>query len=574
MDKGTFSATERSSLLSTLETEEFDLLVIGGGITGAGIALDAVTRGLRVALVEKRDFAWGTSSRSTKLIHGGLRYLKQLEFGLVHEVGVERAIVHANAPHVVIPEKMLLPIIEEGSLGKTLSSIGLWVYDRLASVDKEERRQMLEKEVVEELEPLVRKDVLLGGGLYYEYRTDDARLTIETMKTAVANGAICVNYAEVVDFVYKENGFVGGAIVSDKLSNKSIKIKSRRVVNATGPWVDTVRGKDKEGVVGKRLHLTKGVHIVVPHAKLPIQQSVYFDVKKDNRMCFAIPRGGVTYIGTTDTFYDKNIDQPIASRADVAYILEATNYMFPSVKLNISDVESTWAGLRPLIHEEGKSASELSRKDEIFYSETGLISIAGGKLTGYRKMAERVLNFVGKTMKRKPEANESMTGRVLNFVGDAMFTNHDCKTKELTLSGGDFESPEAIDAFIYKCTGEAKQIGLTSEEVRALVYKYGRNLELIINKAYELSAVIKDKEERMHTAELWYSIQYEMTNNLCDYLIRRTGRLYFERPSLEKWYPYIADQMAEMLDWSEEQKQAEVKAFEKEYKLAIEFRKG
>jgi len=551
MNTSTFSATERTTWLSKLESDFFDLLVIGGGITGAGIALDAATRGLKVALIEKKDFAWGTSSRSTKLIHGGLRYLKQLEFSLVHEVGVERAIVHANAPHIVIPEKMLLPIVEEGSLGKTLSSIGLWVYDRLASVEKEERRKMLEKEVVMGLEPLMRPDILLGGGLYYEYRTDDARLTIESMKTAVANGAVCVNYTELTDFIYKENGYVGGAVVRDHLSNKTIKVRARRVVNAAGPWVDTVRNHDKEGVVGKRLHLTKGVHAVVPYEKLPLKQSVYFDVKKDNRMCFAIPRGNITYIGTTDTFYDKDINQPNASREDVEYILEATNYMFPSAKLNISDVESSWAGLRPLIHQDGKSPSELSRRDEIFYSETGLISIAGGKLTGYRKMAERVLNFVSKTMRIKSSS----------------------KTQKLRLSGGDFDSTEAIEEYIYKVTGEAKQINLKLEQVKALVYKYGTNTDLIINRAYELYSSISDTQERILAAEVWYSVHYEMTNNLCDFLIRRTGRLYFERPSLEHWSPYIANQMAELLGWSEEQKLEEIAAFNLEYKAVINFRR-
>lgn len=551
MNTGTFSAAERTTWLSKLESELFDLLVIGGGITGAGIALDAATRGLKVALIEKKDFAWGTSSRSTKLIHGGLRYLKQLEFGLVHEVGIERAIVHANAPHVVIPEKMLLPIVEDGSLGKRLSSIGLWVYDRLASVEKEERRKMLEKDVVVGLEPLVRPDILLGGGLYYEYRTDDARLTIENIKTAVDNGAICVNYAELTDFVYKENGYVGGAVVKDHIGNQTIKVNARRVVNAGGPWVDTIRTYDKEGVVGKRLHLTKGVHIVVPYEKLPLQQSVYFDVKKDNRMCFAIPRGNITYIGTTDTFYDKSIDQPNATREDVLYILEATNYMFPTAKLNISDVESSWAGLRPLIHQDGKSPSELSRKDEIFYSETGLISIAGGKLTGYRKMAERVLNFVAKTMRTKSSS----------------------KTQKLRLSGGDFDSTEAIQAYVYKVTGEAKQVGLRIEHIHALVYRYGTNTDIIINKAYELYNSIKDVEERLLSAEIWYSIHYEMTNNLCDFLIRRTGRLYFERPTLEHTYHYIANQMASMLNWSEERKQKEVQDFEQAYAAVMNFKR-
>lgn len=546
----TFSGAQRAEWRQQLEQDEFDLLVIGGGITGAGIALDAATRGLKVALVEKHDFAWGTSSRSTKLVHGGLRYLKQLEFGLVHEVGVERAIVYENAMHIVLPEKMLLPIIEDGSLGKTLSSIGLWVYDRLAKVDKDERRKMLEKERVLELEPLLRDDVLEGGGLYYEYRTDDARLTIELIKTAVANGAVCLNYTEASSFLYKENGYINGATVLDHPSGAQYEIRARRVVNAAGPWVDTVREKDKEGVIGKRLHLTKGVHIVVPHSRLPLKQSVYFDVEADKRMCFAIPRGAITYIGTTDTTYDADINNPNATLADVTYILEAANAMFPSVNLSVEDVESTWAGLRPLIHQDGKSPSELSRKDEIFYSKTGLISIAGGKLTGYRKMAERVLNFVGKTMH---ERKQSITA---NFK----------------LSGGDFDSADAVQAFIYKTTGEAKQIHVAPDHIQALVYRYGTNTNTIINKGYELYQSIKDHQERILAAEIWYAVHHEMVVHLSDFLIRRTGRLYFERPSLEKWLSYMAAEMGRQLNWTPEQLEAEVAEFKQAYEAVLAFK--
>ena len=552
MNELKFSATNRALIQRSAFSEPFDLLVIGGGITGAGIALDAITRGLKVLLVEKKDFAWGTSSRSTKLIHGGLRYLKQMEFGLVHEVGVERAIVHKNAPHIVLPEKMLLPIIEEGSLGKMLSSLGLWVYDRLANVEQEERRKMLEKDEVAQLEPLLRQDVLLGGGLYYEYRTDDARLTIETLKTAVEKGAVVLNYTEVYDFIYKDNAYVGGAKVRDTLDGSLHEVKAKRVVNAAGPWVDTLRAQNDKDLGKKRLHLTKGVHIVVPYSKLPIQQSVYFDVEQDNRMIFAIPRGNVTYIGTTDTFYDQNIDQPKANRADVAYIIASINFMFPSAKLNISDVESTWAGLRPLIHQEGKSPSELSRRDEIFYSESGLISIAGGKLTGYRKMAERVLNFVYKTMRKKS-----------------------CSvTQNLALSGGDFDSPEAIQAFIYRSFGESKQLEISLAAIQKLFSKYGRNISKIIDKAYELKPSLKDSNRCLLQAEVWYVIHYEMTTNLCDFFIRRTGMLYFERPAIAAVYLEVADMMASALKWSEAQKAEAIQEFEQEYQDVMSFQKA
>ncbi|MBK7140207.1 MAG: glycerol-3-phosphate dehydrogenase/oxidase, partial [Bacteroidetes bacterium] len=359
-----FSATKRKEYISSLTNEELDLLVIGGGITGAGIALDAISRGLKVGLIEKSDFGSGTSSRSTKLIHGGLRYLKQLEFGIVREVGQERAILHNNAPHIVIPEKMLLPIIEGGSLGKKSTSLGLFVYDFLAGVKSDERRYMLSKSETLEQEPLLREDILKGGGVYIEYRSDDSRLVIEVMKTAVEKGAICLNYAPCKELLY-ENGKVVGAQFLDDISQQMHTIKAKQTINACGPWVDNIRKIDNS-LKGKRLHLTKGVHIVVEKSKLPIKESVYFDITKDGRMMFAIPRGNIVYLGTTDTNYKEDIDFPFATKEDVVYILEATNFMFPSVSLTKEDVISSWAGLRPLIHEDGKSPSDLSRKDEIF----------------------------------------------------------------------------------------------------------------------------------------------------------------------------------------------------------------
>ena len=371
-----FSNLDRNKTIQELSKESYDLVVIGGGITGGGIALDAASRGLKVALVEKNDFASGTSSKSTKLIHGGLRYLKQFDFWLVKEVGSERAIVHKLAPHLVIPEKMLLPLIENGSYGKWLTSIGLKVYDILAQVTGDDKRKMLEKKEALKLEPLLPKKILKGAGYYAEYRTDDARLTIETIKTSLQFGAKALNYAEVTDFIY-EDDLVAGVNVKDTTSGMEFIIKSKFVISAAGPWVDELRSVNNSKK-GKRLHLTKGVHLVFPFKKLPVKQSVYFDIP-DGRMMFAIPRGKITYVGTTDTNFDKDKDNVKVDLADAIYLLSAVNNMFPKIELEMEDIISSWAGLRPLIHEEGKSASELSRKDEIFTSDTGLISIAGGK---------------------------------------------------------------------------------------------------------------------------------------------------------------------------------------------------
>ncbi|MDP4164802.1 MAG: glycerol-3-phosphate dehydrogenase/oxidase, partial [Bacillota bacterium] len=422
-----FSNLYRKEIIEFLTMNEFDVLIIGGGITGAGIALDAATRGMKVALVEMQDFAAGTSSRSTKLVHGGLRYLKQLEFKVVAEVGKERAIVYENGPHVTTPEWMLLPIHKGGTYGKFSTSIGLRVYDFLAGVKQAERRKMLNEKETIEREPLLKKEGLQGGGYYVEYRTDDARLTIEVMKEAAASGASALNYARVSQLEY-QNGNVSGAVIHDILTDSLFTLKAKKVVNATGPWVDTIREKD-HSKKGKQLRLSKGVHLVIDQSKFPLKQAIYFDTP-DGRMVFAIPRAGKTYVGTTDTFYDEDPIHPTMTVADRNYIIDTIHYMFPEVEIGIKDIESSWAGVRPLIYEDGKDPSEISRKDEIWTSESGLITIAGGKLTGYRKMAEIVADLLAK--------------QLVNST--TRFT--DCRTKQLPISGGHVGGSENFTAFI------------------------------------------------------------------------------------------------------------------------------
>lgn len=302
-----FSSKNRAEVYNRLTREELDLLVVGGGITGAGIALDAASRGMKIGLVEMQDFAAGTSSRSTKLVHGGLRYLKQFEIQMVAEVGKERAIVYENGPHVTTPEWMLLPMHKGGTFGPFSTSIGLRVYDFLAGVKRSEWRSMLSAKETLAKEPLVKQDGLKGGGYYVEYRTDDARLTIEVMKEAVAHGARVINYTKAEEILY-ENGKVVGMRVTDLATGDVHEIRAKKVVNATGPWVDELREKDGSKV-GKQLRLTKGVHVVIDQSKFPLKQAVYFDTP-DGRMIFAIPRDGKAYVGTTDTFFDKDTSHP------------------------------------------------------------------------------------------------------------------------------------------------------------------------------------------------------------------------------------------------------------------------
>jgi glycerol-3-phosphate dehydrogenase len=500
-----FSAANRPQMMEQLKTQSFDLLVVGGGITGAGIALDAAARGMKVALVEKGDFASGTSSKSTKLIHGGLRYLKQLEFALVSEVGRERAILHRLAPHLVQPEKMLLPIIRGGTYGKFAASFGLWFYDVLAGVKGDDRRRMMNKAQTLDAEPLLREEGLIGSGIYAEYRTDDARLTIEVVKAAVRHGAICLNYAEVVDFQYV-NGKVRGAVCKDNETGGTFGIEATYTVSAAGPWVDELRKKD-QSLTGKRLFLSKGVHVVVAKERLPLRHAVYFDIG-DGRMMFAIPRHRATYLGTTDTAYKGKPEDVCDEPADIEYILAGANRMFPSAKLTTSDVESTWAGLRPLIYEEGKSAGEMSRKDEVFVSPSGLISIAGGKLTGYRKMAEKV------------------TDRVVSLLRASGIKFDRCTTDRIPLAADPFPNKAEVDAFKKSLLQHLAALHLPAFYVPYLVENYGKAALPIVEHA-KRSGLKGDAP--LLAAERTYCFDNEMIVKEDDFLERRTGRRLFMR---------------------------------------------
>jgi len=545
-----FSYLNRDNIVSDLASTNFDVLIIGGGITGAGIALDAASRGMKVALIEKNDFASGTSSKSTKLIHGGLRYLKQFDFWLVKEVGTERAIVHKLAPHLVIPEKMILPLIDGGTYGSWLTSIGLKVYDILASVEGEDQRKMLDKKEALEKEPLLPEKGLNGAGYYAEYRTDDARLTIEILKTALEYNAKTLNYIEAIEFLYENNRLVG-ARVKDSISNNSFDIKAKYIVNATGPWVDDLRQVNNSKIV-KRLHLTKGVHLVVSHKKLPVKQSIYFDVP-DGRMMFAIPRGNVTYFGTTDTNYQTDKNNVQTNLVDATYLISAVNNIFPDINLTLNDIESSWAGLRPLIHEEGKSASELSRKDEIFVSDTELISIAGGKLTGYRKMAERIVDVVVKKYKRRYEKKFK-----------------DVQTEEIVLSGGTFSNFSEVKSYTDAIYNRIAEVDFDEKDAQYLVYNYGKQTDIILKKFDEF--MDENQQEKMIKAEVWFTIKHEMTCTPTDFFMRRTGRLFFNSQSVILYKTFVVSLFKEHFSWDEKTTERHQRELEEKLKSIITFK--
>lgn len=549
------SSIKRAETLKSTDNNTFDLIIVGGGMTGAGIALDAASRGLTVALFEKQDYAQGTSSRSTKLIHRGLRYLEHLEFGIVRAVGRERKIVHENAMHIVLPEKMILPIIEGGSLGEFTTNIALKLYDFLADVKKAEQRKMLSKKEVIKSEPLLDSNFLKGGAIYYEYKTTDSRLTIETIKKAAEYGAKLFNYAEVEEFLYANDFKISGVKVKDLTNNHIINVYGKQVVNATGIWVDKMRRKDDERAKQK-LQITKGIHIVVSKQKLPLTHSIYSDVG-DNRMVFAIPHFDIVYIGTTDTNYDEDYENPSIEKADVEYLINAMNNISPKINLTLEDVESAWSGLRPLIHEKGKKPSELSRKDKIFFSDSGLISIAGGKLTGYRLMAKKIVDIIRKRLKKDEGID----------IGE-------CKTKNIKLSGGEFDFKYSLIKLVEYADNkydEAKQLGISIKDFKKLFYRYGKNTDNITNKAFEFYQKNKNFRLAWLKAEIWYLINYESVLTISDFLIRRTDMIHFFINDTLAVLNDTANYMQEVFDWTDEYKKNQKESYMAEYHRATIF---
>ena len=368
-----------------------DLLIIGGGIVGAGIARDAAMRGLRIGLVEQHDFAFGTSSRSSRLLHGGLRYLAQGRVGLVHEASVEKKIIHQIAPHLADPLPFIFPTYR-GDKDWILwqLKIGVKIYDLLCGGRNLGKSTWLSREKVLEKVPGLSAEGLTGAVRYYDGFTNDARLTIDTLRSAANHGAMLLSYCRFRD---ARRGEFWKCEIEDVLAGKKFSLHARTLVNAAGPWAD---GLPHSRV---KLRVTKGIHLVVDRARVPVPETVVMTDEK--RILFAIPWGERTILGTTDTDYSGSLDKVLADASDIRYMLEATNRFFSKAKLTERDVISSWAGLRPLIANPNGSPSDISRSHEIRNPEPGWWDVAGGKLTTYRLMAERTVDQVVKALKRK-----------------------------------------------------------------------------------------------------------------------------------------------------------------------------
>lgn len=502
---GALDFRDRGRLFQALEAQPFDVLVIGGGVTGAGVARDAAMRGLKVALVEARDFASGTSSRSSKMIHGGLRYLAQGDLGLVREAASERKAVERIAPHLTRMTPFIVPAKNAAGIAKL--NAGLWTFEKLGGVAKDRKHESWGREELARHEPALRTDDLAGAIVYPEYLTDDAKLTIANVRSATLYGAVVASYAPLTDFI-TEGGHVVGAVIGDALGAGGARVQARVVVNAAGPWVDALR-KLEDGQAPGRLTLTKGIHLVTTADKLPISRTVVISTP-DKRSIFAVPKRGMTYIGTTDTFYDQPDHWPRIEAADVDYLLDAVAARFMTPRLSPADITSAWSGLRPLVAEEGKSPSDISRKDEIWTGPHGVLSIAGGKLTAYRQMAEDVVDKVQKMLGQKP--TKSVTAAT-------------------PLVGGDLDV-EAVTAML-------TSKGLAENDAARLVQLYG---------AEALDALGGAEVEARR------AVQFEGALTLEDYWVRRSARAWFDTDAGIGALDSAAMAMGELLGWSNDER--------------------
>ena len=557
----------RAAALQRLASEEFDVLVVGGGVTGAGVALDAASRGLRTALVEKGDFASGTSSKSSKMVHGGIRYLQQREIRLVYENLAERQRLLDNAPHLVTKLPFLIPLFgRNGVVSRTVArsySSALWLYDLTGGIRIGSRhRRVSRREALAHL-PTLRTEQLVAGFLYFDARADDARLTLSLLRTAVLDyGAVAANYAPVVGLVAGEDGLVHGARVSPAVrpggggsfgeadGGPDFDVRATVVVNATGVWADGLRALD-EAVDHHGIRPAKGVHLTVPASRLPCDIAAVIPVPDDRRSIFVVPwpEAGLVYVGTTDTDYDGSLEDPHCTPQDVDYLLGAVNAATTSA-LSRDDVTGVWAGLRPLLATAGhghraERTADLSRRHTVRTSPRGMVTVTGGKLTTYRKMAEDAMAAV---TPRLP------TGR----------TAGRCVTKRLRLRGAPGPGSPAGGLSDGASDGSSDRAAATGGSVLAhLRARYGTEVGTVLALAEGRPGLLEPLVEGLPYlgVEVVHAARSEMAVSLDDVLTRRTrARLLDARRSAEAART-VGELMAPELDWSENEVTEQVARF-------------
>ncbi len=550
-----WNAKTRSEAIGRAENKTFDLIIIGGGITGAGIARECALRGISFCLLDKDDFAYGTSSRSSKLFHGGMRYLASYEFGLVREATAERNWLRNHLPHLVRPLGFVYPAYEKSKARPLTVWLAVKLYDIMSDWFTEyknyRKAKIFRPAFVEEFEPAVAIDEKITGkmimaGFYYDTHCDDARVTLETIKESLAcasGSSVALNYARVDNYIKDSKGLIRGAIVKDTLNEATFKVNGKCVISAAGIWTDQVLAETDYSE--PRIFPTKGVHLVVPNKRLGNRNAFSLNSIDDGRFFFVLNRGEVSIIGTTDTIWhseSEGLDQPRCSREDCDYLLRTVNKIFPHAMLTDNDIIATYAGIRPLIRQEGaKHESDVSRKHEIFQTGNGVVAIAGGKSTTFRRMAEDLLFYLVEHnyLEQFPQAAYRKRG-------------YSKKPYEISLTRKEFDELAA----------ENELLGIASpEQLQHFYAQYGRGgIEILKNISEHPQTGQPLLKGYPHcTAEINYILEHENAPKLIDILCRRTEVQWtiwhYIQPEVAE---AVAAIMAPYYGWSEQTKQAEI----------------
>ncbi len=515
-DVPAISSLARSATMDRLEREHFDCVVIGGGITGAGIAREAALRGLRVALLEAEDFASGSSSRSSKLIHGGLRYLAMGDWSLVRSSALERKRIYRLAPHLAERRWLVVPTRSRAGLLKVRA--GILTYEKLGAVEGEDLHRTWSRGDLEREEPLLDRSTYPHACVYREYLTDDAHLVLANLRAAAGDGAAVLNHAPV-EAIRKESGVASGVTAVCRLTGRRFEVRGRCFINATGPWVEKLR-RLEDPAAPRLLHLSKGVHVCLPAERLPVRNMIITNTE-DRRSVFVIPRGRVVYVGTTDTTYEPGYETwPAISLEDVEYLLAPLPRYFSTEPIRPEEIVSAWAGLRPLIAEPGKKPREISRRNEVLIGAARVVTVAGGKLTGYRPMAQQTLERAAAACHLKIPPRPA---------------------QEPPLPGGDFDGALAPLA-----TSLARETGVSAECAERMVRLYGTEARAVAQRDPSALAPGSDAV----AGEVDWAVDVEGAATVEDVLYRRTRVALYDPAGREAAVQPIAARMAERLGWS------------------------
>ncbi|MFX1278633.1 MAG: FAD-dependent oxidoreductase [Promethearchaeota archaeon] len=542
----------RQKYIKNLKETHYDIIVIGAGITGAGVAREASMRGLKVAVVDKQDFAAGTSSRSSKLAHGGIRYLGLGDMDLVRESTTERNWMRIHIPHLVRPIPFLFVALEGGKYKKRDIIGACKIYDFLGN-DKSEfknykNHKWYSPEEIFEMEPEFIKKGNKGGAVYYDNNVDDARLTIETLKEAIIRDADVINYCKVTGYI-KVNGKIVGVNCTDLENDSDFKIKGTLVVNATGIWTDELLDNYPEDIPIPLIRPTKGVHLQFKRKHVKNNMATIIRSLSDDRAFFVLPRNEkFTIIGTTDTDYKDDLENPFCNKQDVDYLLDSVKHYFPTAELDYDNIISTYAGIRPLVMQKGKSESEISRKHIIFFSDDGLLTIAGGKLTAFRSMAEDLFKRV------EEKGIFTDIHRKKNFSKQRYLISLNKQEWYEYLNSSGIDLGKDVTDHIYQQYGKG---ALKILDIIKDNRSYGKK---ILENHYFIKA------------EIIYCLQYELTLHLIDLLCRRTEMaLWISHKNATEAATNVADIMAVEYNWNEVKKKEEINAYTEYIKKTVSF---